>query len=217
MRKSAFIVAIMAAFCLAMPQGAQAQSLLKKLGSALGTQATNATGSNVVGDLVNNILGKLNLTNDSIQGTWVYSQPCVAFESENVLTNLGGSVASGKIEKSLKALLQKAGFTEGKVSLTFNNDSTGVITCGTRNVDVEWALSGSDLTITFPHTQKSVKMNAKVSGGTLQVAMNADKLLTLVTTVTEKSSGLSTTMSTINTMMKNVKGMYLGLKYTRKK
>lgn len=59
-------------------------------------------------------------------------------------------------------------------------------------------------------------MNAKVTGGTLQVAMNAEKLLTLVTTVTEKTSSLSTTMSTLNSLLKNVNGLYLGLKYTRK-
>ena len=81
---------------------------------------------------------------------------------------------------------------------------------------MQWSLSGTDLTLTFPTTQKSVKMNAKVTGGTLQVAMNAEKLLTLVTTVTEKTSSLSTTMSTLNSLLKNVNGLYLGLKYTRK-
>ena len=55
-----------------------------------------------------------------------------------------------------------------------------------------------------------------MTGGTLQVAMNAEKLLTVVTTVTEKTSSLSTTMSTLNSLLKNVNGLYLGLKYTRK-
>lgn len=219
MKKNNLIMALVAIICLAAPQDAQAQSLLQKLGGLLGGQTSETTTSaaeTVAGSLVKNLLGKVILKNDSLQGTWVYSQPCVAFESENVLTQLGGTVASSKIESTLKNLLQKAGFTEGRVSLTFNADSTGVISCGNRNVDVHWSLSGTNLTLTFPITQKTIQMNAKVSDGTLQVAMNAEKLLTLVNAVTEKGASLNTTMGTLNTLMKNVKGMYLGLKYTRK-
>lgn len=220
MKKSRILMAFIAVVLFMAPQESSAQSLLQKLGGAVSSlTSSGGSSSSTSGNLVQtvaNLLGTIALQSDSLQGTWVYSQPCVAFESENVLTSLGGVAASAKVESTLKSLLQKAGFTEGKVILTFNADSTGVITCGSRNVDVQWSLSGTDLTLTFPTTQKSVKMNAKVTGGTLQVAMNAEKLLTVVTTVTEKTSSLSTTMSTLNSLLKNVNGLYLGLKYTRK-
>lgn len=220
MKKSRFLMAFVAIAFLAAPQESKAQSLLQKLGSAVSSITSSGSSSSstagTVAQTVANLLGTVILKTDSVQGTWVYSQPCVAFESENVLTRLGGVAASTKIETTLKSLLQKAGFTEGRVVLTFNSDSTGVIACGTREVDVQWSLSGTDLTLTFPTTQKSIKMNAKVSGNTLQVAMNAEKLLTLVTSVTEKTSSLSTTMNTLNSLLKNVNGLYLGLKYTRK-
>ncbi|MEE1147406.1 MAG: DUF4923 family protein, partial [Bacteroidaceae bacterium] len=74
----------------------------------------------------------------------------------------------------------------------------------------------SDLALTFPLTQKTVQMNAKISGGSLRLAMNAEKLLTIINTVSEKASSINSTASSINAMIKNVKGMYVGLKFTKK-
>ena len=141
MKKSKILMAFIAVVLFMAPQESSAQSLLQKLGGAVSSlTSSGSSSSSTSGNLVQtvaNLLGTIALHSDSLQGTWVYSQPCVAFESENVLTSLGGVAASAKVESTLKSLLQKAGFTEGKVTLTFNADSTGVITCGSRNVDVQ--------------------------------------------------------------------------------
>ena len=126
MKKSKILMAFIAVVLFMAPQESSAQSLLQKLGGAVSSlTSSGGSSSSTSGNLVQtvaNLLGTIALQSDSLQGTWVYSQPCVAFESENVLTSLGGVAASAKVESTLKSLLQKAGFTEGKVTLTFNAD-----------------------------------------------------------------------------------------------
>ncbi|MBR4930847.1 MAG: DUF4923 family protein, partial [Bacteroidaceae bacterium] len=52
--------------------------------------------------------------------------------------------------------------------------------------------------------------------GDLCLAMNTDKLLTILNTVSEKASNINSTASSVNALIKNVKGMYVGLKFTKK-
>ena len=59
-------------------------------------------------------------------------------------------------------------------------------------------------------------MNAKLTGGELQLAIKSDKLLTLVNAITSKVGTVNSTLGTLNTLTKNVKGMYMGLKFTKK-
>ena len=59
-------------------------------------------------------------------------------------------------------------------------------------------------------------MNAKMSGSELQLAMKSDKLLTLLNAITEKAGTVNSSLGTLNTLTKNVKGMYMGLKFTKK-
>ena len=195
-----------------------AQSFLDKLGSTLSSLSGKQENSTVskITDIASQLLGTGAVNANSLQGTWSYEKPCIAFESENVLASLGGVAASTKLENSLNNILNKVGFSSGKIELTLNADSTGCITLGGKNTEFKWSIKESDLALTFPLTQKTVQMNAKISGGSLRLAMNADKLLTIINTVSEKASSINSTASSINALIKNVKGMYVGLKFTKK-
>lgn len=199
-------------------QNVSAQSFLEKLGGAIsslsGSKSGNAVGK--ITDIASQLLGTGTVNANSLQGTWSYEKPCIAFESENVLASMGGVAASAKLENSLNNILNKVGFTAGKIQLTLNADSTGCITVGGKNTAFKWSVKESDLALTFPLTGKTVLMNAKITGGTLRVAMNAEKLLTIITTVSEKASSINSTASSINALIKNVKGMYVGLKFNKK-
>ena len=85
-------------------------ALTNILGGITGSSSTAKTATDILG----NLLGTSKLTEKSLAGTWTYTQPCVAFESESVLSNIGGSVASSKIEEKMKKALSKAGIKEGK-------------------------------------------------------------------------------------------------------
>jgi hypothetical protein len=183
---------------------AQLENILK---SVAGEAAANVVG---------NLLGTSKVSEKSLVGTWSYNQPCVAFESENVLTTVGSSMVSTKVEKTMQNGLTKVGFTSGKVVLTLKEDKTGIIKYNGKAVDVNWAVDGTNLKLTFPLLDKGVTMNAKLSGSELQVAMNSDKLLTLLNAITEKAGTVNSSLGTLNTLTKNVKGMYMGLKFTKK-
>ena len=221
--KKVYLILVMACM-FGNVQHASAQSFLEKLGSAasslLGGSKENTSANSTVNTITNiasMLLGTKAVSAESLQGTWVYSQPSVAFESENVLSSIGGVAASSKIENSLAGLLGKVGFTSGKLELTLNADSTGYVTTNTgKKIDFTWSVEETNMTMTFPLTKKTVQMNAKLSAGTLQVALKADKLLTLVSTISEKASSVNSTAATINSLVKGVKGLYIGLKFTKK-
>ncbi len=183
---------------------AQLENILK---SVAGEAAANVVG---------NLLGTSKVSEKSLVGTWSYNQPCVAFESENVLTTVGSSMVSTKVEKTMQNGLTKVGFTSGKVVMTLKEDKTGIIKYNGKAVDVNWAVDGTNLKLTFPLLNKGVSMNAKLSGSELQVAMKSDKLLTLLNAITEKAGTVNSSLGTLNTLTKNVNGMYMGLKFTKK-
>lgn len=191
---------------------AQLSDLFNKVASAV-TGSSSTT--NTVTDIVGNLLGTSKITESSLKGTWSYTQPCVVFESESALSKVGGSVASAKVEEKLKTLLEKAGITAGKVTITFNADKTFAIKAGQKNITGTYTVSGSDLTLNFKSSNKSIKTNAKLSLGTLQLAMNADKMLEIVNIIATKASAYSTQAGTISTLLSQYKGMYIGLKFKK--
>ena len=108
------------------------------------------------------------------------------------------------------------GFTSGKVVMTLKEDKTGVIKYNGKAVDVNWAVNGTNLKLTFPLLNQGVTMNAKLSGSELQLAMKSDKLLALLNAITQTAGKVNSQLGTLNTLTKNVKGMYMGLKFTKK-
>lgn len=215
MKKNIIKIALVATAAFLMPSTMNAQfaDLLNKAKSLFGgSSSTTSTITNVVG----NLLGNTKITAQKLEGTWSYTQPCIAFESESTLNNIGGSVASAKIEEKLKAGLDKAGIKEGQMSITFNADKTFYISTGKRQISGTYEVEGSDLSLTFKTTKKTIKTNVKLSLGTLQIAMNADKMLQIVNTIATKASAYSSSMKTVSTLLSQYKSMYLGLKFKKK-
>jgi hypothetical protein len=215
MKKSIIKIALVATAAFLMPSTMNAQfaDLLNKAKNLFGgSSSTTSTITNVVG----NLLGNTKITAQKLEGTWSYTQPCIAFESESTLNNIGGSVASAKIEEKLKAGLDKAGIKEGQMSITFNADKTFYISTGKRQISGTYEVEGSDLSLTFKTTKKTIKTNVKLSLGTLQIAMNADKMLQIVNTIATKASAYSSSMKTVSTLLSQYKSMYLGLKFKKK-
>ena len=154
---------VAAAFFMPSTMNAQFADLLNKAKSLFGgSSSTTSTITNVVG----NLLGNTKITAQKLEGTWSYTQPCIAFESESTLNNIGGSVASAKIEEKLKTGLDKAGIKEGQMSITFNADKTFYISTGNRQISGTYEVEGSDLLLTFKTTKKTIKTNVKLSLGT---------------------------------------------------
>ena len=199
----------MAAFVAPTTMNAQLSDILNAIKGSSSTAST-------VTDIVGNLLGSGKVSEASLKGTWEYTEPCIAFESDDVLSKIGGSVASSKIEDKFNSALTKAGIKPGNVTITFNTDKTFSMTVGKKTLSGTFDVNGSELNLTFKTTRKTVKTNVKISLGTLQIAMNADKMLEIVSTIATKASAYSSQMSAISSLLGNYKGMYLGMKFQKK-
>ncbi len=203
----------MVAFIAPTTMNAQLNEILGKAKEAIsGSSSTAGTVTNVIGDL----LGSSKITEKNLSGTWVYTQPCVAFESENVLSSIGGSVASSKVEEKLKKALEKAGIKSGKMTITFNTDKTFAMKVSKKSLSGTYEIDGSNVILNFTSPARSIKTNAKISLGTLQLAMNADKMLEIVNTIATKASAYSSQMATVSSVLSQYNGMYLGMKFNKK-
>ena len=210
----------------------QAQDILGTLKNAAATAASKSSNSTVAA--IGNLLGTSSVSSTDLVGTWNYSQPAVVFESKNVLTNVGTAAASSAIEKKLATYLTKAGFTKGKVQIILNEDKkNGYVVYNKKKIPVNWSVSGSDLTLkigksaineTLGSSSKlgaltkynSFKMNVKKSGSELQVAMKADKLMSMLQSILSAAGSTgSSSLSSIAGLTKSIDGMYLGLKFTK--
>lgn len=211
-----FIIKLaLVALVMVAPASANAQSFLDGLKSVV----TGVTGSedttNALTNIVGNLLGTSVVKESSLVGTWKYSQPSIVFESDDVLSNLGGSVASSKVQSKLKTGLEKAGLKKGKVTITFNKDKTFAIKVGSKTQEGTYAVEGNNLTLTFKYSGRAITMNVKQSLGQLQIAMKADKMLQLVSLVATKASAYSSQMSLVSSLLGSYKGMYLGMEFTK--
>ncbi|MBO5706937.1 MAG: DUF4923 family protein [Bacteroidaceae bacterium] len=231
MKKTLFILMAMFALCTTQSHAQNILDLLKGLSSKQtesqpdSTKSTNNTLSEL-GDFVAGLLGQGKINGYNLIGTWSYTEPAVVFESENMLTNVGGVAAGKAAQKKLQTYLDKIGFTAGKVKITFKEDSTGTVTYGTKDIPFKWSIQDSDLTINLAGNSlskytsslnlskfTSFKMNCKLGIGSMQLSFKADKLLDFISKILS-IAGNSSNNSTINTIVSlanNVDGMYLGL------
>lgn len=188
---------------------ASAQSfgdLLKKVTS--GTSALSTAKDYVV-----SLLGTDKVTAADLSGTWSYSEPAVVFESENVVSKLGGAALAQSTEKQLASLLEKIGLEAGKIQLTFNEDGSYVCTMNGR--DIKGTYEVADTTLTLKKLNfTTLKSNVKKTGNTLQLSVDADKLLTLISSITSivPQDGL---LSTVTGLINNFDGMKIGVKFTK--
>lgn len=181
------------------------------LGGALSGQAGSS--ANLLGNVLSSLLN-LPTTQESLVGTWVYRQPKVIFESDNILAKLGSSVASSKIESTMANYLTKIGMTAGHSSYTFNNDNTVVFQVGGRTTQGTYSYDPNtkQLTLTGAFGLASLQCYAIVqANGELDLVFDASKLLSLGS----KVSTSTTTGKTLSSILSNYNGLKLGWSMTK--
>ncbi|MCH5169394.1 MAG: DUF4923 family protein [Prevotellaceae bacterium] len=147
----------------------------------------------------------------SLVGTWTYTAPKVVFESENILSQIGGQVVSSNLESKLGTQLEKLGFSAGKSVLELKEDNTCTLTVGSKTMSGTYAYdsSNSKLTITGALGVGQVTCTATIQGTQLLMLFEADKLLSIATTLSSKSS------STLSSLLSNYSGLRLGWVMTK--
>ena len=188
------------------------------LGTTTGnTTATNSTtgvltqaGTDILGTILGNVLGGTT-TQQSRVGTWTYSGPKLVFESENVLSQIGGQVLSNNLEQKLGSYLEKMGFKAGKTALTFGNDGNCSIALGSRTMNGTYTYDtkSNKLTMTGMFVTGQLPCTVTVQNGQLLMLFEADKLLNIATAVGSKGS------SSLGSVLGSYSGLKLGWAMTR--
>lgn len=203
---------------LGMSQTASAQDFLKNLLSTATNKAveatSNSTGNSATGNLIGNLLasvtGGLTTTQANLIGTWNYAAPCVQFESENYLTQAGGTAVAAKVEAKLETLYKMVGISAGKVSFTFEEDGTMTYTLGSRKFTGTYVFDAENKTVTITtQTKRTVKAFVTISGNQMSLCFDSTKVLQLFTTISAKLS------TNISQLAGSYSGMKSGFKFTK--
>lgn len=218
---------------LAVVTGASAQSWKDLLGKVAG-EVVNEVASNENGGTVANILGSLlgnsmTLSPEAIEGTWSYEGVACILESENALSNIGGTLVTGQLESKLDEMLAKVGVKQGNCSFTFIKDGACSILVGGYTIDGTYVLNPEEkvMNFSFMYGQMNLKTYISYEIQNLNVVFNADKLLAFIKNITsalsknstgqqlQQLSSISSAAGSIGTLLNAYDGMMLGAKLAR--
>lgn len=203
-------------------ESAQAQfNLGNILGGVLGGKSSEKTTSestktsDLISGLTSIFSSEKQASQQSIVGTWVYSEPAIVLSSDNFLTNAAAKLAAGKVEDKLSEVLSKYGIKAGALTITFNEDGTFTETIGTKKISGKWTITDSKLNLTFGKlASKTIPVTTQLENNKLMFVTDATKLLDFVKNIASKST--NSKIQTITSLMKNVNGMEAGLTLERK-
>lgn len=155
------------------------------------------------------VVGNKATTASSIIGTWTYSGPECQFESENLLAKAGGEMAAKEVEEKMIAVYNKVGMNN--IRYTFNEDGTYSYQMKKRTVTGSYVFDDAAKTITM-----TGKLGLKtvayvtVTGNDMSIVFKADKLMSILKTITGAASKVNSTAATINSVAEAYDGLMLG-------
>ena len=155
------------------------------------------------------VVGNKATTASSIIGTWTYSGPECQFESENLLEKAGGEMAAKEVEEKMIAVYNKVGMNN--IRYTFNEDGTYSYQMKKRTVTGSYVFDDAAKTITM-----TGKLGLKtvayvtVTGNDMSMVFKADKLMSILKTITGAASKVNSTAATINSVAEAYDGLMLG-------
>lgn len=155
------------------------------------------------------VVGNKATTASSIIGTWTYSGPECQFESENLLAKAGGEMAAKEVEEKMIAVYNKVGMNN--IRYTFNEDGTYSYQMKKRTVTGSYVFDDAAKTITM-----TGKLGLKtvayvtVTGNDMSMVFKADKLMSILKTITGAASKVNSTAATINSVAEAYEGLMLG-------
>lgn len=186
----------------------------QNLGDVLSSVASRVSKVTSMTDVAN-VVGTASVTAKQLVGTWSYSKPAVAFESNQLLSKAGGMVVANTLETRLATELANYGIKAGTLKFTFHSDGRYSCSVGTRQISGTYSVAGPAVTFAAEKSDVKVKANAKVSATSLQLTFAADKLLLLMQQFGAQTGDAR--LKAIASMAKNYTGMQLGMKLTRAK
>ncbi|MCR5709407.1 MAG: DUF4923 family protein [Bacteroidales bacterium] len=211
MKKIALITVTM--LLMSFSANAQLGGLLGKLGQmAGGSGSSDSKVGSLVSSITDLISGKAGLSVETISGNWNYTGSAISFKSEeNLLSNLGSSLATGTIEKKLDGYLSKVGISEGLFGFVFKEDGTMTVKYGSKTFGGTWTLDEKNAMVNMK-VAKLINMKAYVAvqGAQMELLFDVTTLMRLVKSLT--STYNNATLQTLNSLLNQYDKMYAGFK-----
>jgi len=194
-------------------QGTTSTSSTQTTSSGSGIGNIFGSSGKTIGNVLQSVIGSGKLTEKDIAGTWKYSEPGVAFTSEDWLAKAGGEVAASKVRNELAPYFSKYNINSSNTSFTFGQDKTFSAT-----------LSGKTIkgTYTYDESTNAVKLKTllvsfdgfvtRTTGG-ISLLFESKKVLTLLQTLGSVSNNES--VKTLSDLSKNYEGVRVGFDLTR--
>lgn len=189
-----------------------------KGGSDQSDDSSSSTALSGLKGVVEGLITKSDLSESDLVGSWEYSAPAVAFESDNFLQEAGGAAASGIITDKLAPYYEKAGITD--LTATFNDDGSfsfqlrRLTLSGTYEKDT--ASETGDFNFNFKAAGKipvgNFKAHVEKVGTKLTITFDVSKLITLVNTIANVSG--QSTLKSVASVLNSYEGMNCGFELT---
>ena len=211
MKKISFTL-MLTAFMMMPFSSAQAQIDLGGILSGVSNASSGET-SDLISGLTSIFSSDKQASKNNLAGTWVYEEPAIVFESDNFLTKAGGNIAAKKIEDKLQSYLTKYGIKPGAMKFTFEENGTFTEVLGTKTMHGTWKVEEGKLLLTYGKV-KTISITTQVESGKLMFVTDATKLLEMFKQFGSRST--SSNIKTITSLMKNIKGMKVGLTLVKK-
>lgn len=186
------LVCIMALFCMVVVH-ADAQSL-----------------KDILSGVAKTVIGDKATTEASLIGTWVYVGPDCQLKGDDLLKNIGGDAAGAEVEKKMQPIYEKAGLNT--IQYTFNEDKTCFYTIKGKKVEGTYEFDAEAKTVTIKAARLGIKTTAHIVtlGDNMSFVFDADKILSVVKTITGTASKINSSASAISKLTEQFDGMMIG-------
>ena len=168
--------------------------------------------------IIGSVLGQFydTTTKKALVGSWIYEEPAIQFESQNLLDKAGGVVASQSVADNITPYFEMIGLKTGGIALDLREDNTCTITLGGQTIDGTYEfddetkkLSLKAGFIPLPAAYLSIVNN--------QMAMTYDSsmLLNLIKVIGSTSN--QSTFSSVASLADSYDGMKTGFTFKKSK
>jgi len=177
---------------------------------AVSVQADAQNWKDVLSGAVKQVVGDKVTTEASLVGTWNYVGPDCQLKGDDLLKNIGGDAAGVEVEKKLEPIYEKAGLNT--IQYTFNEDKTCSYTIKGKKVEGTYEFNKEAKTVTIKAGKLGIKTTAHIVtlGNNMSFVFDADKILSVVKTITGVTSKLNTSAAALNKLTEQFDGMMLG-------
>lgn len=180
-------------------------------GNILGDILDAAANGQTIGNVLGSVLGTTVMTKQQLIGTWTYSQPGVAFTSDNLLAQAGGEVAASTIKQKVLPIYQKVGIKSSNTQVQFKQDGTYVAVIAGKQLSGNYTFDEKTQKITMSSLLLNMNCYAKRNSDGIALLFEGSKLLTLLQTMSALSG--NTSVQTIGDLSKNYDGLRLGFDF----